>query len=348
MEGLVVVAPENPARPNFLDLGSAPHGAVLERTVHLANRDERPLTIRDVVPSCGCTHVTASWTADDGRRATRKLGTRSEPLEIAAGAEFELAFTTDTTLVPAWNTPKLVSVRVRNDSSNAPYLTFELALVVEKAFAVLPATVELGAIPENGDVQRVVQVVASDSSGRVLTGTAEAPPRFNLDLEPVGGTPRPTWNLVIHVEPPHDRGTVNETIVLTTSGPSGEGDGQPLSIPVKGRVVDDIHASPSRLQFPPFASARGATARVELSVLLSGLRVAIADAHAIGERAEALTLATEALDAREDGLATRFAITLEAPPGLPLGPFSGTVIVALDSSPIPKVRIPYGGEVRAD
>lgn len=345
--GLVVLDPVDPERPTFFDLGRVPLGDVARTTVRLENQEGRALTIRDAIPSCGCTSVTASWRDSQGIEQVRRLSQGTQPITLEPGAVIELALHTDTTIVPAKNAPKLVNVRLRNDSDHDPFLTFELTLIVDKPFEIVPSTLSLGSIPENGDVQGAVQIVCFDPLGLRVTGVAEAPETFEIELTERVGSIRPMWDLQLHLPPPHRRGALRETIALSTSGPHGEGSGRPLEVLVHGDVVGDILASPSRLQFAPFPVADGARAQVEMRVLLSGLRVSIADMRLIGDAADELELSWTARDADAQGRATRYFIDLAAPPGMPPGTFSGHVRVEFEGASSAPVHIPYGGQAVA-
>ena len=339
--GLVIANPASPERPYFFDLGRVPYGEVLEREVRLVNREGRAVRVREVIPACGCTSVRGRIERADGSVAEDRLGPGGAGLTLAPEETLTLVVRTDTALVPQRNSPKLINVRVRNDASVEPFLTLEFTLTVVQPFEVVPRTLALGAVPENGPLEGSVQVVYFGDDGREVA-LRRAPEGFEVELEALPGLERPAWKLSVRRAPPQPRGPIRAEVELATGFLAEPDDTwSALPVPITGEVVGDFASTPTRLQFAPFPAGQRALAQVEVRALLAGLRFRVLDVLVLGEQSAELEARWQLLDPDSRERGTRLELALETRAGLPAGAFQGEVVVELDAAPA--LRIPYGG-----
>ncbi len=347
--GLVVVNPVGD-RPTFFDFGRVPFGPPVEHVFRIRNDGPAPVTIRDVLPSCGCTSSRISYVAKDGSQVAGDTASRERVITLPAGVVAELTVKIDTTRVERMNLDKLTQVRLRSDSAATPFLTFEQHVVVARAMIAVPATIDLGPTPRSVGKDGVAQVMVDDlrTGYRVLgVETIEGPFTATLDATTVANVP--TWTVVASAKPGLPFGPVSGAVHLSISGEGGDGTSPSFKIPVVAQIVEDVVARPPVLSFG--AVARGAAADVdgEIDALVPGERVRITGTKIVAQPesvAAALRAEAEPVAPNDDGRATTWKIRLHAAESLAEPQFSGTLVIELDHPVVAVVRVPFSGTTR--
>ena len=343
--GLVV---ENPLgdRPTYWDFGRVPAGTQLERVYRLRNDDPRPVTVHDLIASCGCTASRISYLGPDGERVE---GSRqgSPVIVLPPGARAELAIRVDTTRVEQMNVDKLAQVRLRSDSLATPFLTFELHLVAERAFRSVPGAIAFGEVAQGAGATASSQVnwELGVAAGRVL-GIASAPAscRATIDETEIAG--RPNWILAVTLPPELPLGPVAGDVVLRISAADGSDQGATLSVPFSGTIVPDLVARPRTLAAGVLAPGDSGRAEVEIVALAGAERFRVLGATADGVGADDVDLAFEPIEPGDDGAASSWRLSLAVPSTLAAPEFGGRVLVRTDHPRVTTLEIPFSGKRR--
>jgi hypothetical protein len=331
--GIVVVEP-NPQRPNYWDFDVVAYGDRPTHTFRLRNLDPRPVTIRSVLPSCGCGFVTLR--SADGQQVVRGVMTEdAPPFRLAPGAQAELELAIDTTFVERMNLDKLVTVRIVCDSENTPFLSFEAHLKVLRDFLCTPARIDLGEIPQ-GYGKRATGSVSTDSAGSTAAilrlARVEGPFQASVDETKVGE--RSTWLVVVDANEDAPFGFARGKVVLETSGSDGTGTGRPFEIPVSGQVVPRIVARPAQVRL----SLVNDSATVALECLVPGEKVEIRRVRFEGAGPD---FVVQLVPERPDGKrAVKWKVVLRLTEKGAGGGFTRTAVLELDDPGIPELRVP--------
>lgn len=341
--GFEITNPTAP-RPYYHDFGSAPFGGRLKHTFLLKNVEGRALTIHDMLPSCGCTVPRVSYVTSDGERVSGVREKGRDLITIPAGAIAEVEISIDTTLVETPNIDKLSQVRLRCDSDANPYLTLELHLIVVLAFRAVPSKLDLGEVPQSvGKSARTDISVCVRGNPSQIRAIASVEGTFTADLQEskIGG--ERVWILTATAPPGLALGPARGSVVLTTTGLDGTGDGAAFTVPILAQIVTDIVVHPGVLQFQNLDRARGGRAEAEVLALVPGARVRVLASHLEGEASDDLVLEVVPVDPGDDQRAKRHAIRLSSKPSLSAAAFHGTLVLELDDPATPRITIPYAG-----
>ncbi|MFN0242440.1 MAG: DUF1573 domain-containing protein [Planctomycetota bacterium] len=330
-QGLVVTNPFG-ERPYFYDFQNVPFGDIVTHTFRLKNTDPVAVSVLDLTPSCGCTMPRMNVLLPDGTKIESNLGGDGPVISIPPYADAELVVRVDTTHVERMNIDKLAQVRLRCDSATSPFLTFELHIVVERAFRTVPPLIDLGFVPQSvgkhgrSDLTHERRGMAA----RVLDiRDVEGPIDAVLDETQVAD--ETMWILSVTAKPGLPLGPVQGKVIVRTSGMDGTGVGPELSIPVIGQVADDVRVDPPILFVAPSDTRVEAT----LSALVPGERVRVLASRVDGSGTDTLRVECKAVRPADDGSASQWTIALVGDTNR-TEPVSGELVLELDH---PRVRV---------
>lgn len=336
-------------RPSF-DFGRVAYGAKVEHVFRIRNDDASPVTIRDLIASCGCATPRISYLGADGKRVDGAAGVSRPVITLPSGTTAELLVRVDTEHVQVMNQDKLASVRMRSDSISTPYLTFELYLVVERVMRAVPGTIELGQTPQgagrSGRTDVSSDVPGSQARVRGIE-SIEGPFTATVDEAEIAGAP--VWIVVATAKGDLPIGPVSGKVILSVTGEDGTGAGAPFAIPVSAQISPEIVLRPPVLAFGTIAKGTAARVEAELVTLVPGERVKVTgfEVRTTPEGA-ARWIASEAtpVDPVEDGSATKWVVVLQSWPKLEEPLFSGTIVLRTDHPKVSEIRAPFSGAVR--
>jgi hypothetical protein len=350
-QGLVIVSPPSPIvspgqeelradRPYFHDFGHIDYGDVVQHVFTLENTDPDPVVVHNLLPSCGCTTPRITTTTKSGETIRGKL--KGDPLiTIEPGAQAEVTIRIDTRSIRAFNRDKLETVRLRCDSKNTPYLSFEVHVRVERLFLAEPGRVEFDNVPSSVGARESVRI----------TSFARGTPAAILDIDSVEGPIRasvseglllntPIWTLLVEVEPGVPLGALSGRVSLSCVDMDGE-PAEPYELEVSGQIVRDIVLDPPALHFLQLGGSGSSTVEARLKSLVPGSRVRVTGGTLTGPAADRLRF--EALPVEPDavGRAADWRILLNAAPGLVGTSFAGTLTLELDDPVVSTLAVPY-------
>ena len=346
--GLVVVDPDDPARPFFHDAGTLPRGAREQHVWRLRNTDRVPVTFTSATPACQCTRVKAMRTAPAGAHEP-VLGRLDSPdgiLTVPAGGEMELVVETITaSLTP--NVDRLAILRVNTSSKHTPFLTFEIHVKAAEPFRVTPGEIRIGevGISHGGSGTAQVQPAVLDSTLR-LTGVKETSGGLTAELDYLFVTGQHVWTVTATVPPGHPRGVAHGEVLLGTvdeeDGSTGE-----VAVEVWANVLDDVHMA-ERLHFGAVPAGEEKPMVAHVRALVPGMRVRVLEAIFEGPAADSLRVdgITARTYADADGRSSHWEVELVAGDDLARGPFEATLVVRLDDEQYPELRARVQGVVR--
>jgi len=354
--GLVLLPYEGPlargvtkrdARLNFHDFGRVPDGDTVTRVFQMRNEDPRDVAIKSVVPSCGCTVASLRAVRADGTVVPgESIRSKAETLlTIGPGELFELEVRITTRDMVSKNMDKLLNVRVSTDSPGSYFLTFEMHILVEQPFSVVPAALALGSIPENGGGAGKVDIVPTAHLHHVVKELLPPPPGVQAELVQEARSGYLVWVLSVALEPPLARGPYNEVLRLTTDDESGN-PGRDLEIPLTAMVIGDFDTNPERIVF---AATRDGQHRssTEFRALLAGHRPRIVAAEVDQAHRGWLSASFEPVSPDDEGSSPRWLLTLETRPPLPdQDMLAGTLHLTLDDPQHPTWEVEYVVHVR--
>lgn len=347
--GGLVVLNEVGNRP-FFDFGRVGYGAKLEHVFLIRNDEASPVTVRDLIPSCGCATPRIRYLASNGEHVEGRSGRDGPVITLPPGVTAELLVRVDTEHVREMNLDKLATVRMRSDSASTPYLTFEMHLVVERLMRAVPGAIALGLTPQGAGASGRADVVndVPGSSTRVKgIASIEGPFTATVDETEIAGVP--VWIVVATAKPDLPIGPANGKITLSVTKEDGTGEGAPFSIPVSAQISPEIVVRPPVLAFGTIAKGTAARVEAELASLIPGERVNVTSLEVQSEpEGVARWIASEAtpIDPGSDGSATKWTIVLQSWPKLEEPLFSGTLILRTDHPKVREIRVPFSGAVR--
>ena len=344
--GLVIVNSENPDRPYFHDFGDVAYGDVLEHTFELLNTDPVPVTIRDLLPSCGCTGPEIRAVSATGEEIVGNVRNRDEVIVLPPGARAFVRMKLDTKEVEKPNYDKLAMVRLRSNSRNNAFINFEMHLVVRLFFQCTPKQLDLGQVPEsaggsgfveiaNADTKRLAKVLSVEEHDPALDVSLTHSVRFGVDL----------WTLTAKVPPGMNRGPHVSEIVLRTTDGQGQGDSFLYRVPLRAQVVTDIVTEPATAALGSFDRETGRTFEARLRTLVPGHRIAVSGFELDGSGSEELEVEYSPVSPDDDNRAKEWIVALRVPAGASEDVYSGSVILKLDDPQYTTVRLPYSGRV---
>jgi hypothetical protein len=279
-------------------------------------------------------------------------GTRGAPsadghgLVVPAGGRLELAIVVDTKLVEKMNIDKLALVRLRCDSDSTPYLSFELHLVVKRAFRGVPPEMDLGRVGhqsgKNGRVDCSVEI-KGDPSRIVAIERVDGPFEATLQETIVAG--ETVWIVGASAPPGLPRGPISGRVVLRTQAPQGQDQPPPFEVPIRGVVVDDVVALPPNLSFGAASGALETKIAFDLVASLPTDRFRVLEARFEGYEVDAIRLDWTAEDGDAEGRAARWrGLATLAAGSAPAR--QGAIVLALDHPLQPEVRIGVSSAAR--
>ena len=347
--GLVAQNPVNATRPYFHDFGTLKFGQEVERTFTFKNTDSVPVTVLSLHPACTCTRVRSlsAVPAEGGPTVVGDLQMAEDIIRVEPGGTLNMVVAVNTKSIRP-NSDSLNILRVRTNSKNTPFMTFELHVFAEKLFTLSPAELRLGDIPNShGGSKRI----------SILTGYPGSPAEVVAILETTGGieaTLQPTlagtevrWDLTATLPPLTGLGTRHETILLSTTDEDGQGDAGRLLVQVWARVVPDVVIRADPIHFGLVSVEEGGLAQAEVQALVPGARVRILQARFEGAGLEPLQCEFAPLGYVDaEGRCDRWSLKLRAPAGMAPGRFQGTLECLLDDEGAPRASAALQGVVR--
>lgn len=294
------------------DAGTVRKGELIERTFKIRNEGDEPLRILEVKPSCGCTVADYDRTIRPGAVGTVKAAVKS------AGFDGPIA--------------KSVTVRT-NDAAN-PRLELVIKANVSPYVRVRPGYARY-LVVEGGGAETSTQTLSSQEPGLAILSVESPFPYLQIvprRADEEEGETHPEWKLEMTLAADAPVGPLASHAVVRTNHPK-----QPtLQIPVSGFVRPVIGVSPPRADFGERQLKEPAVTSLQVrnfsseSVALTSARSSVR-----GLKAEIRTL--------NEG--TDFELVLTLDPGMPKGPFTGTLVVETTSKQRPRLEIELTGTV---
>lgn len=339
------------ARSNFHDFGSVPLGEIARHVFRLRNTDAQTVELLRIDPSCGCTVASARLAG-----ATQAAPSHSSViLSVPPGAVAEIELRVDTREVHDKNRDKGLTIRLTSSSPHRPYLVLEAHLVVDQPLQIVPAGLEFGRAASGAGARTRVEIAPVGESGTIPVGLGPLPAGVQAELRREDRVGRALWIVEASLEPGLPLGPLRGSFELRTRRPAqppaagfdyrvDDGvswvEARPIELRLAAQIVPDIELFPAQL------AARGKrggplVARATLEAHLAGQRVRVLAAHCEGPGAEQLVAQWKALDADDTGRATRFEITLEAPPDLDPPQAAGKGWFTLDDPQQPRVEFQW-------
>lgn len=341
VQGLVIKNPVGD-RPTFFDLGEVAFGEQVKHVFQIQNCDPVPVTINDMLPSCGCTVARISYQDAAGQDVVGSIAPGARVIVLPPGVVAHLTLSVDTTHVETMNRDKLTQVRLRTDSKNTPYLTLEMHLLVRRAFRSVPDRIELGESPRSSGKSGRADITVEDrtSSARIrAVESIEGPFEATVDATTVSGIE--LWILVVTPKPDLPLGPVRGRVALSTTRDDGTGDGPPFLVSVSAQITADVVLHPPLFALKSSRTGPEFGALVELAALVPGQRVKVRGTKLEGVGADVLRVECTPVDADDQGRASTWRIALQAPPDSKGQTFSGKVTIELDHPGLPKLEAPY-------
>jgi hypothetical protein len=339
--GLTVLDPEDPARPDYLDLGVMGARDLRERVVRLKNTEGRDLTIQSVQAGCACTIPSIAYVAASGERVAGDLRARGAVLVLPPDAVAELTLKVDARSAPVKNKDKVVVVRIATDSATQPYSTLNVRIRVETWFQAVPPAIDLGRISRNAGGEGATEIASIGDEFHALLGVLDAPPNVEAALEPgerLGGV---NWKLSARVKPPLALGSVEQKIVLRASGKDGAGEGEPFEVPLRYTVVEDVEVVPARILVARLRPDAPEVGSAELLAHMPGHRLLVVSSALVGPGAESLAASVTPVDPDSEGRSARWTIEIAPKSGAAATSSSGTLVLALDDPQFPRIEVPF-------
>ncbi|MEO6709946.1 MAG: hypothetical protein ABI054_02625, partial [Planctomycetota bacterium] len=334
--------PQNAERDYDVDLGTMAYGEARDHVVKMQNDEGRALSISNVQAGCTCTSVRLSYVDAAGERIAAPLVWGGAPFVVPKDAVVELALVVDSKAVPVKNSAKRVTVRIQCDSEAQPFKSIEVHTLVEAPFMVIPQIINLGQVAIGAIAQGKAEISRWANTGEILTGVLSHPDNMEVVFETPEQLGFDMWRLTVRWFPPLERGTQLRSVVLSTTGPKGQGVGQPLEIQVQAIGVENVIAEPLLFQIPEQLAPGAELGTVTLRSLVGGNRLIVTGARAEGPMAESFRAVATPIEPDSKGRSERWTVTMSAV-SVPQaqGSYSGFVIVSLDDPVTPQVRIPY-------
>ena len=340
--GLQILNPQDPARDYDIDMGTMPYGDAREHVVKLKNAEGRPVSISSVSAGCSCTSVKLSFTNASGERVSAPSVLGKAGFVLPKDAILEVALRVDSKFVPVKNQAKRVLVRIMSDSEVDPFKSLEVHTVVETPFFVVPAIINLGQVAVGAIAQGKTEISPAMGTGELVTGVLSKPDNMDVVLETPEQLGTLRWRVNVRWFPPLERGTQLRSVVLSTTGPKGVGEGRPLDIQVQALGVENVIAEPILFQVPQQLELNSGAGAVTLRSMVGGNRLFVTGTRTEGPISESFKATANPIDPDDRGRSERWIVQLTCirPPQFQ-GAFTGSVIVSLDDPITPEVRIPY-------
>ncbi|HUR27692.1 MAG TPA: hypothetical protein VM509_05860, partial [Planctomycetota bacterium] len=273
--GLVILDPQNPERDYDIDLGNMAYGDVREHVVKLKNAEGRAVAIQSVQAGCTCTSVKLASVDTHGMRVEAPSASDGQPFVLPKDAVLEVALRVDSKIVPVKNSTKRVLVRIQTDSVVDAFKTLEVHTIVEAPFVVVPPSIALGQVAVGAIAQGKTEISRWNDTGELVTGVLSKPDNMDVVLEAPEQLGLMMWRLHVRWFPPFERGSQMRSVVLSTTGPGGEGVGRPLEIQVTAIGVENVIAEPMLFTVPERLDVNGGAGAVTLRSMVKGNRLRV-------------------------------------------------------------------------
>jgi hypothetical protein len=346
-QGLVI---KNPVgnRPTFFDFGELQFGQHVEHVFQVENTEPDPVTIHDMLPSCGCTIARIAYTDSSGNEVAGSIAPGAKVITLPPGAIARLSMTVDTTHVETMNIDKLAQVRLRSDSKVTPYLTLEMHLVVRRTFRSAPDRIDLGESPRSLAKSGRADITPDLGTSRariVAVEKIDGPFEASVDTTTVNDVEVAILSVTPRADLPI--GPVHGSVTLSTTRDDGTGAGLPFKVPVSAQITADVVVHPALFALHAAPHTDGAardeslTAEIELVALVPGERVNVRSTKATGSGAELVRVETTPENPDQHGRASVWKILLRAPEHSDPAHFGGSVTIELDHPRVPRIDVPY-------
>lgn len=340
--GLVVLEPDDPYHPDLIEFGTLPFGGSHNRVVRLKNLDPVPVTVRNVQAGCACTVPKLSTTDADGNVVYGDMRSRTNVLVVPPGAVAELELEVDTHRAPVKNKDKVVVIRIVTDSEQEPYLSLNVHLKVDTPLIVTPPLLGLPKVPQYGGAEGAVVITPFGDSGRLPTEVLEVPEGLEATLTaPDPSNVARSWGLAVRVLPPVPLGMQEHKVSIGTTGPGGQGAGDPFEVLVRVTGVPDLQVVPARLALVPNQGAP--TARCRVVSNLAGRSLVVTEAVVEGDGADSLEVELVPIQPDADGASSSWDVRLAAPEGTDATGWAGKLVLRFSDAQQPVLEIPFIG-----
>jgi len=336
------VDPQHAGHPNWVDMGDIPLGEVREATVRLKNVEGVPIRVEQVTAGCSCTRPEITVVLPSGERIPGDSNARDVVALAPPESIIEVKLRVDSTQAPIKNKDKIVLVRVTTDSKTSPYVTLEARMKIHAPLQPVPPDIDLERLGVNAGKEGRTDITPVVPTGEKVLGVLETPEGLTARIEPIEISGIPVWRLHVRVDPPVRPGYQEQYVKLSTSGPSGFGEGRPLSVKVRWFAADDVEVAPPRLLFVRQPQSTVERAVGELITHMPGHRLKVTSHRLEGVDASSLSISIKPLDPDEDGRAKLWSISLERNSGAS-GALSGSLVLELDDVQHPRLEVPLIG-----
>ncbi len=344
--GFVIIESANPERPEFHDFGEVPHGEIAEHTFKMVNTDHFPITIRDILPACGCTIPEIYYIDEAGLRVTGNVRSKGEVLIVPPRATVYVTMKTDTTEIGVPNRDKLSMVRLRCDSKNTAFMTFELHLIAKLLFQATPFDINMGQIAHSSGGSSFSEIIASiPGSGAKIIDIESSDPSIETTLTESVRFGVTLWTLTTRIPGEYELGPHRSEVVLRTTDVDGEGDSGRFKLGVMAQVVEDVVAMPPTASLGSFPREDGRTVETTVRTLVPGHRLKILGSEISGEGADELTVTFSPASPDDAGSSTEWIVALTIAPGATRDVYGGVITLELDDPQYPTLKVPYTGRV---
>lgn len=344
--GLVIVAGGTEDRPYFHDFGFVEWGQTLEHTFELVNHDPEPVTIRDLIPSCGCAQPRIYMLDEDGNRIEGNTRDKGNVLVVPPGRGCFIDMRLDTRQVRTPNRDKLAQVRLRSNSKTNAFLSFEMHVVVQLLFQATPPRIDFGRVGRSvgGTAFTEIVVAVPDSTAEPLDVKSHDPLLEVELIESIRFGNR-LWTLTARFPAEQPLGPHLSTIVLRTTDRDGEGTNGEFHVDVSGQVVEDITATPPILALGSFPRGEGASIETTLKSMIPGHRVEILDFEIQGDGADEVKVEFRPVSPDDANRSDEWIVSLAIAPQATLDAYAGRVTLKLDDETFPTIELPFSGRV---
>ncbi len=347
-QGLVIQNPGQAERPYFHDYGNVPFGQAVTHVYDLLNTDPEPVVIRSVQGGCACIRVTSiDAHLPDGSEIQGKVRSKEEVLTVPPGALVKMAVRMDTSQLRDPNKDKLEILRLSTSSPNTPFPTFELHVKSQQLFQITPRRLVLGDVPTTSGKAGAIQIVTASfgDTARILRIESSGE-HCEAELSEEVANGESLWTVHVRVPEFAPKGALRDELVLVTTDEYGEGEEGRERVEILAQVTDDVVANPRMISFASLKLGEAAKASCKLVALVPGARLLVENVSIEGEKSDSLEVEAVPLTPDASGAAVSWELHLHANDKLPAGRFAGNLIVSLDDSQTPEVKVPYSGFVR--
>ena len=338
--GLAVVDPQDEANPTYVDMGHIVYGQTRERTVRVRNTEDRPLTIRSMRAGCSCTAPVIWYEDEQGERVTGSQVPGQPVITLPPGVVASIDLHVDTRKAPIKNQHKRVLVRITTDSELEPFTTLEVMIFVDKPF-MAASVLDLGQVPTGGGGSGSIDLLLDNEREILLVDVLESPPEIYAGLREIHGKTVTMWTLDVRLLAPVPLGFNDYVVLLRTTGPDGEGEGDPFEVRVHATGVPDVQVTPQLLLLAPPAEDQPVQGAAELICRLPGHRVLVTRGWVAGDHEDKLRVELLPRDPDDEGRAAVWDIRIVATQDLGPDEFGGSLLLEVADPQAPGFELRY-------